>query len=56
MADFLKATIDSIERVQKFPTSTLPRTEVLGTALGFSDAVVPAEKLIELFKKFQYQS
>jgi len=41
----------SLERMQQFDTSKLPRTAELGFAMNFQDAVDPANRLIELYKQ-----
>lgn len=41
----------SLERIQKFNTAILPRTEVLGTEMNFEQAVEPANKVIRLFNQ-----
>lgn len=47
----LEETRESLTRVQKFNVDSLPRREELGAKFAFEDAVEPAKKLIELFKK-----
>lgn len=42
----------SLERVQKFDTSSLPREAHLGADLNFKEAVAPANRLINLFRQF----
>lgn len=39
----------SLGRMQTFDVTTLPRVDVLGTALNFTDAVDPANRLIDLY-------
>lgn len=41
----------SLERMQTFDVQTLPRKEDLGTGFHFSDAVEPATRLVELYKR-----
>lgn len=41
----------SLERMQNFDVATLPRVDVLGTALNFTDAVDPATRLIDLYRQ-----
>jgi hypothetical protein len=41
----------SLERVQKFDTATLPRDAELGRDLNFNEAVLPANRVINLFKQ-----
>jgi hypothetical protein len=48
---YLEHTKKSLERIQGFDVSTLPRVDVLGTALNFSDAVEPAMRLIDLYRQ-----
>ena len=45
----------SLDRIQNFDTSRLPRTSQLGETLSFSDAVDPANKIINLFRQFPIQ-
>lgn len=47
----LQQTQKSLERIQQFDTSKLPRTEELGSAMSFQDAVEPANRLIDLYKQ-----
>ena len=37
--------------MQSFDVATLPRVDVLGTALNFTDAVDPATRLIDLYRQ-----
>ena len=48
----LQQTKKSLERMQKFDTSTLPRTEELGSAMSFQDAVEPSNRLLDLYKQW----
>lgn len=41
----------SVERIQQFDTSVLPRRDELGAKFAFEEAVPPAEKIVSLFKK-----
>lgn len=41
----------SLERMQMFDVTILPRVDVLGTALNFADAVDPATRLIDLYRQ-----
>lgn len=41
----------SLERMQKFDVSTLPREKELGSELNFSEAVEPASRLVSLYKR-----
>lgn len=41
----------SLERMQNFDVATLPRVDVLGTALNFTDALDPATRLIDLYRQ-----
>lgn len=50
-ADILAEAAKSIERVQKFDSSQLPRRDVLGSSLSFDAAVEPAERIIRLFQQ-----
>ena len=47
----LEETKQSLQRMQEFDTSTLPRTKKLGETLDFSKAVEPANKLISLYQR-----
>jgi hypothetical protein len=48
--------LKSLERLQNFDVTTLPRKDKLGSELNFSDAVGPAEKLIGLYKQISLSS
>lgn len=50
-ADILAEAAKSIERVQTFDSSQLPRRDVLGSSLSFDAAVEPAERIIRLFQQ-----
>jgi hypothetical protein len=52
----LDETHDSLSRIQKFDTSTLPRREELGARFAFDDAVEPANRLVNLFNKLPADS
>lgn len=41
----------SLERMQTFNTSMLPRIEELGSAMSFQDAVGPSNRLLDLYKQ-----
>lgn len=41
----------SLERIQSFDVSSLPRGEELGLTLSFRDAIEPATNLVSLFKR-----
>ncbi|MFZ6819428.1 hypothetical protein [Undibacterium sp. Ji22W] len=49
-------TLESLVRVQQFEASTLSRENALGTQLSFLEAVKPAEKLIEIYKRIPITS
>jgi len=49
--DLLQEATDSLERIQQFDASSLPRESELGSELHFVEAVDPAEQLIELYKR-----
>src|SRR4051812_9143340 len=49
--DALNKARTSLERLQKFAPESLPRTEELGSALSFADAVEPARRLVELYQQ-----
>jgi hypothetical protein len=44
-------TNDSLDRIQQFDTAKLPRKVELGEVYCFDDAIEPANKLIDLYKK-----
>jgi hypothetical protein len=45
----------SLERIQSFDVSSLPRKKELGAALSFHDAVEPASRIVNLFRQFPVQ-
>lgn len=47
----LKQATESLIRIQEFDVSSLPRKDELGTALNFSDALEPANRLVDLYKQ-----
>lgn len=49
-------TKESLERVQSFETETLRRTEDLGSQLHFGDAVDPAQRLVDLFRRLSVEA
>ena len=51
-----KETHDALKRVQEFTVESLPREADLGRSLNFNEAVEPAEKLVELFKRLSLQA
>ena len=42
---------ESLERMQSFDAETLPREKELGTQINFRDAVKPATRLVEMYKR-----
>jgi len=52
----LEQTKASLARMQQFDTSKLPRTEELGSAMNFQEAVEPAIRLIDLYKQLAIAS
>ncbi len=42
---------ESLARIQNFDVEELPRVEDLGSRLNFSEVVVPAQQLIDLYKR-----
>lgn len=46
----------SLERVQNFETSVLPRVAQLGQDLSFTDAVEPASRIIHLFQQYPFEA
>ena len=55
MAITIEATQKSLQRVQEFDISTLPREAELGQAMSFTTAVEPAQRVIDLFRQFPLQ-
>ena len=49
--DLLDQTSASLERIQRFDTTTLARVDELGRQLSFEEAVAPAKKLVDLFQR-----
>ena len=49
--EMIDQTTASVERMQQFDVSHLPRADDFGKQMAFPDAVEPAEKLISLYKK-----
>lgn len=49
--DVLAEAVNSIERVQNFDTSRLPRRDILGSEFSFDAAVDPAGRIIRLFQQ-----
>ncbi|MBI5695261.1 MAG: hypothetical protein HZC51_05890 [Nitrospirae bacterium] len=47
----LEETLSSLTRIQEFDPATLPREAELGKGLSFQEAVLPASKLIGLYKQ-----
>lgn len=47
---------ESLERVQSFQTETLRRTEDLGAQLHFGDAIEPAQRLVDLFRRLSVEA
>ncbi|WCE29977.1 hypothetical protein [Vibrio sp. SCSIO 43137] len=44
-------TKDSLERIQQFDATSLARESELGSTLNFSEAIAPAQLLIDLYKR-----
>jgi len=42
---------DALDRVQQFDVKSLSREADLGKQMGFSEAVAPAESLVNLYKR-----
>lgn len=55
MADIAEDARKSLERIQEFDTTRLPRLEDLGKDLNFSAVVEPANRIINLFRQFPSQ-
>lgn len=51
MSEELEETREIVRRMQDFDTDTLPREDELGQGLSFKGAVLPARKLIGLYKQ-----
>lgn len=52
----IQQTKKSLKRMQQFDTSKLPRTEELGSAMSFQDAVEPANRLLDLYKQLAVEA
>ena len=50
-ATVLEATRESLTRVQQFDASSLSREGDLGKQMSFSEAIKPAEALIDVYKR-----
>lgn len=48
---YLEHAKKSLERMQNFDVATLPRVDILGTALNFAEAVDPATRLVDLYRQ-----
>jgi hypothetical protein len=53
--ELLEGTMRSLERVQAFDTSILPRERILGETFAFREAVEPAEHIKRLFQQIPVQ-
>lgn len=49
-------TIESVKRLQEFQSSSLPRIEELGKSINFTDAVEPANHLINLYRRISVEA
>lgn len=49
-------TKESLERIQSFQSETLRRTEDLGAQLHFGDAVEPAQRLVDIFRRLSVEA
>lgn len=49
--ELYEETKESLSRIQKFDAALLPRESELGSRLNFSDAVEPAQQLIDLYNR-----
>lgn len=49
--DTYKETKTSLERIQSFDVSSLPREKELGSTLSFGEAIEPAKNLVSLFQR-----
>ncbi len=49
--DLYKEAKESLTRIQNFDVNELPRVEELGSRLNFRDVVVPAQQIIDLYKR-----
>lgn len=50
-AEVFERTRDALDRVQQFDVKSLSREADLGKQMGFSEAVTPAEALVNLYKR-----
>ena len=48
--------VSSLERMQSFDVDSLPRESELGQELNFKEAVEPARRLVELYKRLSIQA
>jgi len=46
-----EAAAESLRLIQNFDVARLPRVDELGRGLNFSDVVVPAQRLVDLFRR-----
>lgn len=49
-------TKEALERVQSYKAETLRRTEDLGVHLHFADAVEPAQRIVDLFRRLSIEA
>lgn len=49
--EIYEETKNSLERMHQFDATSLPRTSELGSKLDFEEAVIPAQQLIDLYKR-----
>lgn len=49
--DVLKEAKKSLTRIQDFDVKTLSRTQQLGTELSFSEIILPAQRVIDLYRR-----
>lgn len=47
---------EALERIQSFETESLRRTEDLGAQLHFGDAIEPAQRLVDLFRRLSVEA
>lgn len=55
-AKTLEIARDSLTRIQQFDTSKLSRSDELGSALSFADAVQPAQAVVDVYKRMPLAS
>lgn len=49
-------TVSSVQRMQIFSPDSLPRVEELGQEINFTNALAPAERLVDLYKRVSVEA